>query len=283
MDYKKDIKYTIRLIENGYSSCNNDDYYLSHAYFITNEDIWKYIKLMNLNNGNLLTVCGSGDQVFYGALEGAKVIDTFDINPLSYYVFELRKASIINLSIDEYNNFFPGGRKPTFNNNYFDINVFDNIKYQMSDDARYFWEILYSIYYGKNLISKFLLLSMNSTGDSFGIDYLYNSNKYNKLKNILKELKYNFYLCDLKNLDNKILSNKNYYDGVNLSNIFGWKSNGFDEDCIMSTIRLLDSLLKENSVSMFFYNYFNMYKTIPMCEKVDIDSNNSVFIYKKSK
>ena len=44
----------------------------------------------------VLTVLGSSDQLFAFLYEGASIVDTFDINPLTEYYFYLRKWCILN-------------------------------------------------------------------------------------------------------------------------------------------------------------------------------------------
>src|SRR5574344_2777305 len=77
------------------------------TYFNSNEDIYAYLKYMPVKDKNVLTVTGSGDQILYSILLGARNVDNFDINFLSYYMLELKLAAIKVLDVKEYLNFFP--------------------------------------------------------------------------------------------------------------------------------------------------------------------------------
>lgn len=60
----------------------------------------------DINNGNVLTVCGSGDQVLSSILYGAKKVDTFDSNKLAYYNLKLKLAVLKTLEYEEFINFY---------------------------------------------------------------------------------------------------------------------------------------------------------------------------------
>ena len=64
-------------------------------YYSSNEDLKSLLSEVELQDKKVLSVLGSGDQVFSLHLKDVKSIDTFDINPLSKYYYFLRKWSIL--------------------------------------------------------------------------------------------------------------------------------------------------------------------------------------------
>lgn len=59
-------------------------------FYKTNENIVDLLKSFNFNGKNILTVMGSGDQVFHFLNTDAKNVDVYDKNILSKYYFYLR-------------------------------------------------------------------------------------------------------------------------------------------------------------------------------------------------
>jgi len=64
------------------------------VYHASNENLAELFNNLSVEGKDVLTVCGSGDQAFYSHFGGAKDVDIFDINKLTYYYFLLRKWSI---------------------------------------------------------------------------------------------------------------------------------------------------------------------------------------------
>ena len=96
---------TLDLISNG---MNNELYLRGYhpIYLFTNENVTGIMNNIDLSNKRILLPQASGDQVFDFLLESNTNITTFDINILSYYFFELKKAAIISLTRDEFIDFF---------------------------------------------------------------------------------------------------------------------------------------------------------------------------------
>ena len=71
-------------------------------YFNTNEDLASLFNNIDIENKDVLTVLGSGDQSFYCYENDANSVDIFDVNRLSIYYYYLRIWVIENL-----NTFYP--------------------------------------------------------------------------------------------------------------------------------------------------------------------------------
>ena len=103
---------------------------ISPLFRFSNENISEYYKLYNFNNKDVLTVIGSGDQALSAIYRGAKKVDVFDINKLSYYLLMLKKYAIKSLTYNEFITFFnPSTEISIIDELYKKINIKeDNIK-----------------------------------------------------------------------------------------------------------------------------------------------------------
>ena len=59
-------------------------------YYSTNESLDKILKDIDIKDKKVLSVQASGDQPLYFSYKGAKQVDTFDINKLTFYNYILR-------------------------------------------------------------------------------------------------------------------------------------------------------------------------------------------------
>ena len=91
---KEDLKYTESILKNQ----NNDEF--GFLYSRTTEDMVKLFKKIDAFNKSIYAVLSSSDFLFSAINSGAKEINSFDINPLTYRYYHLRKWLIENNSID---------------------------------------------------------------------------------------------------------------------------------------------------------------------------------------
>lgn len=101
VDLKEAIEASKKLMMFGSSLLNYGDERnyakYSKSYFTTTENIRKYMERLQLNEGRALSVLASGDQTFNLIYKGIKNIDTFDVNYLTYFIFNLRRAMFLGL------------------------------------------------------------------------------------------------------------------------------------------------------------------------------------------
>ena len=278
----EDIERAINIIERG-DSYNDNGLVFSQAYFVTNEDIDKYISKLNIKDKNVLTVAGSGDHIFYSALYGAKSIDAFDMNKMTYYIYELRKAAIIGLSIEEYLNYYPTNISSIDNfKNFFDIKLYNKFRNNLSKEAQYFWDYIYDYYYlytnGKFGIT-ISYLCVYPYIQTYNDSCFYSKEKYELLKEKLCDINVNYYHSNT-DLPQVIKKRKGYYDSVILSNIFDWLS---EDDNILAQDFFydnIDCLLKDNSISMVYYDIYNS-QYFKSMDSIKIDDKKRAYIYKK--
>lgn len=184
---------------------------MNKVYMVTNENLTALQRLYNFDNQNVLTVLGSGDQYFSSLLFGAKKVDVFDYNFLTWYYFCLKFMAIRNLDYDTFYDFLVKDKLS-------DLTIYDKIRSQLPEEVRMYFDYLKVIDkpFGENAFSS-LLFKAPSKHDDTKIPY-YSEENYKKLQNILQlsDLP-EFYNCDIVNL-NKDKS----YDLALFSNIFAY-------------------------------------------------------------
>ena len=224
------------------NSINNKSSYVdfsnySFCYKFSNEIISGYYPKFNISNGRILTVCGSGDQVLSAVLFGAKDIDCFDSNCISYYNLMLKIYSIKFLDYESFLDFFGiSGRcvdkKDIYNSFRLNIN---------NKNVRYFFDIVFDDEIG---ISKLYNTDYENVQDLFyNIPYL-NSNNYYKLRNIIDNCNITFKQSDLFNVFNFF---NGTYDFINYSNIFDYVENSV-EFCLFIKDTILNHLNHDGGI-----------------------------------
>ena len=95
---------------------SNTDTNFYPFYAVTNENLG-YFADLNIAGKDALTVTGSGDHALNLAFFGAKSVETFDINHLTFLAFDLKKNAILHLSRKEFIEFYsaPLFRKDLYN------------------------------------------------------------------------------------------------------------------------------------------------------------------------
>lgn len=214
---KKDLISAKKIID---SDCITSPTY-SQLYMFTTENIKGIINKIDLNNKKILTVCSSSDHLFNFLLEGSSTVETFDVNIFTEYFFYLKRATIINLTYNEFLEFF----FPKYKNKkkVFSKDTYNLIKKDIPEGrVRYFWDELFTNYSSSKLYNSSLFIKNKPSLKTiiYCNKYLNNESNYNSLKKILINYnKLNFYniniFNDVPKLDSKV-------DFIYLSNIFDY-------------------------------------------------------------
>ena len=255
---KDDIKRANYLIKIPSFFRENDDIF-DMIYPFTTENINGMFSHFNFKDKDCLSVLGSSDQVFDMYLRGASSVTAFDINPLTEYLFYLKKAALdANLTKEEYLDYFcyrGTDNYAIFGNRLikpFDIRTFDKIAPNLKGNSYKFWANLYSKH-------KFLSIREGAklfTSDEYFRDTLEHTVSYldddnfEKLKEVSKNIKITFINKDIKEL---VLA-KNY-DLMYFSNIIQYASSMFLKNTICETAYLQRKLPLEA-----FKNYIMSFK-----------------------
>ena len=256
---------------------------ISPLFRFSNENISEYYKLYNFNNKDVLTVIGSGDQALSAIYRGAKKVDVFDINKLSYYLLMLKKYAIKSLTYNEFITFFnPSTEISIIDELYKKINI-------KEDNIKSYWDLMFKNSY----YFYFLFIDTNISMDKVKktIPYLKDETEYNNLKKIINDVNFNYIGGDL----NTVIYNINSkYDYINLSNIIDY----IDDKAIVKAIytKFFNKILKKNGMCILEYEWYlysscneyitKLFKKYKI-EKHEINENtltpSSAYIYKKQK
>lgn len=215
----------------------------SPCYKFSNENLNGYYHKFNINNGRVLTVCGSGDQVLSSILYGAKEVDCFDSNRVAYYNLMLKMYSIKHLDYETFLDFFGiSGKHVEKKSIYYKLrDCIDN------KNIKYFFDVIFdddfniSYLYNLDCDRNDVLFSM--------IPYL-NSNNYYKLRDMIDNCKVTFKQSDLFDIFNHF---DGKYDFINFSNIFSYVNDNMRFCCFIEKIKY--NHLTQNGGIMINYSW----------------------------
>jgi hypothetical protein len=273
-----DIKLAQKIVSGSYNNTGSLFYHdKSFIYKFSNEEISSYQKYQK-NKKKMLSITASGDQILNSILAGSINIKSCDISRFPKYFFELKRAAILNLTKDEFINFF-------INESDYDQilndDIYDGFRNDLDQDDRKFWDSLFQFFEGGQIYDSFLF-SHEIVTLSSAIErnvYLQDSN-YNKLQNVITKANVSHYVGDIKDI---IQSDHDSYDLVNLSSIIYYGFNGFDD-----YKNLIENInLNEDGVTLtYLYQLRNRIKQVFTGDSYTFDmfkSGEGVMVYKKKK
>lgn len=189
----------------------------SFIYRKTNEKIQKYQEYLK-NKENILSVIASGNQIFNSIYEGSKNISAFDISVFPRYYLFLQIAAMECLNKDEFCEFFYNDLKP---NDFYD-DIYSLIRNNLDYKEQEFWDCLFNFFDWNDIYNSTLFSSeavyLNEVKEQN--KYLQTDEDFNKLKEQLKNVNFNFYTGDISLLVNDF---KDKFDFINLSSIVYYK------------------------------------------------------------
>lgn len=185
------------------------------CYFFTTECIKTYLDDARYQVGSVLSVIGSGDQIFNLLTKGFLDIDAFDINLLTYYNYYLKQAFIMSLSYEEFNKLNRNGwylsRLTVFKE------LLEKIKGNMPKDVyEYYKEIVEYCERINPFCFPAFVNGEQSSYDSNSNGYANDEDTYRKLQKMIEQARINLYFDDASNIPNRVKGN---YDLILLSNI----------------------------------------------------------------
>lgn len=239
MEALKDILELKESLYNIYGDFYNIDQNFYKAYKFSNEDIYGYYKLFDLENKDVLTVCGSGDQALNAILMGAKTVDTFDINKLAYYLMQFKMYAIKYLNYNEFNKLYD-------NFQYYAYFFYRQIKKSIKDyNFILFWDEFI-----KNVNVFFIGDDCDINPDK--IPYL-DKELFIRLKNKLLNYDLTFKRADIYEIPN-VFEKK--YDFINLSNILDYRGGSF-HSFKNFMIKLIQNNLNDEGSILLKYGFKN--------------------------
>lgn len=240
-------------IENSY----NQDLF-NFIYPFCNENIKELLSYFNLKDKDCLSVLASSDQIFDMYLNGAKSITTFDINKLTFYYYNLKKAAIMaGLSFEDYKEFFCFEEYDNHrvNQSVFNQNVFDIIKKYLDKDSYIFWGQLYNCFSAKEIRVPFGLFTYDEPSNQIvqkTVGY-FNEESYRELQSRIRNLEIKFIHTNIKSLP-AYLECK--YDFMYFSNIIQYCDSMFkDYENLDSITNQKTKLMKMKNVLTYLAKY----------------------------
>lgn len=217
---------------------------LSPCYLYSNENLRAYYPYFPIKDNNVLTVCGSGDQVLSSILYGAKKVDVFDSNKLAFYNLILKKAAIKALTLEEFINFYEINSLQSKRLIYFKkiLEKIDDTEIQLFFDKIF-----------NDNVDDFEFLFFGSAGSKQVIikripflDY----QNYNLLKKQLDDVEINFKNINILNIVHQF---NDRYSFINLSNILDY----IKDECMFMEFakELMDNNLNDQGQILLNYHW----------------------------
>ena len=223
----------------------------SGAYLRTTENINGYYDLLWFYNKTVLTVVGSGDQIFEAVLRGAKDVDGFDISINSILLYYLKEAAIKTMSYEEYINFF-------FVEHYaFSKEGYNALRVRLNPKAREYWDKVFQNDNPLALIEKMLVGkptfygSIAAAGRRLSLlsSYL-EKDKYELLQELIEDMNIDIELRDVSEVD----SINKTYDYIILSNIYEYQ----DSEEFKKLINAYQTKLNDDGQIIVGYAYHDI-------------------------
>ena len=231
------LENAIKIIKNEKRDPNYNTLYL-----FTNENLNELTEKLYLENKKIITVCSSGDQFFNFLVKHPKDIMLYDINPLTEYLFYLKKAAIENLDYDAFKSFFLD--KKIYNKYLLSKDIYKKIKEDIPDKIKYFWDELYKKYDNYALYKSNLFYTIRNSPKSIlnNNNYLKDENIYYKLKILLKKItEIKYYNI---NIFEEFLNENNKFDFIYVSNILDYLNIDNEKEYYIKLKKIITKLSK---------------------------------------
>lgn len=236
----------------------------SKMYSMTTENLYGFLKNIDLKDKKVLTVNGSGDQLLNAYLLGAKDVTCFDINPNSFCNTKLKIAAIKNLCFNDFLSFFNVHKFGSFSMyGSLDYRLFEKLVPHLDKDTIN----LYSLFYqkiGGNIFNSIYHNYYDSLNKLSKISGYMNQKSYNELVNKLDSVELKFIESNIVSLKDKLKDEK--FDIILLSNISDYIVELFDTNALVKFRSLTDSLmenLNDNGLIQVGYIYSSEFSHEP--------------------
>lgn len=215
---KRDINYVEDLMKNRKN--------IFKLYPRTNENLNTLFRKIDVLNKKIYTVLASGDFLFSSYLNGVNHIDSFDINPLTYRYYELRKWLL------QYGELYADGMSVD------DVRYIVNNHEGNDEESIKFWN------YYIDLIQSSIFYDSVLFDNSDKNHRLHCYDRIDELNSIVTNRTLSFYNINI--FDYVQIPNANFYDIIYLSNILDYNMDDRDKLYILSDT--LRHLLKGNGI-----------------------------------
>lgn len=188
-----------RLILGDY--CDFDPWIYGTVYPTTNEHMHKYQHHFS-NKKTMLSVIGSGEQIFNAILAGVEKIDAFDISRFVVYYFYLKKAGIYALSEDEFVYFFHTNiRNADSITASIKLQLYqEKIRQYLPKEISIFWDYLFSTFEWKRIMDRFFHITNDNLEDIIKNNHFLQDNNYLELRARLQDTQVDIKIGDFERL-----------------------------------------------------------------------------------
>lgn len=206
----------------------------SSMYVFTTENVQGYLRKLNLQGKDVLTVTASGDHFINMALEGARKIDCFDLNRNTYFMSELKLGALKALGYEEFLTFFtdserreevyagivPVQKKVNENPHFFDYKTYLKILPFLGEDVALYWNLLYEEYgfSGTKMADAGLFYGGDREAAIAANTYLQGEKEYQRARECVDQVEKHYYFSDILQIHHL----PSTYDAVFLSNIYDY-------------------------------------------------------------
>ena len=271
LDVVKDIEVGVKMLKSPpFATAFPESY--NFMYGKTNEALSDYYGHFPIEGRRVLTVTSSGDHILEAMKYKPSMVYAFDKNKFATYMAKLKVASVQALSYDEFITYF--------DKNPFKIDLYLKVRECLDEDARFFWDALYSDGQFKEEYEKMVLGMVGSNSYS-----LYNNHEdsFNAIKkNSNVEIKY--IDCDFFKLESNLEAGVSF-GSIFLSNIPDWlqyETNGI----YLYSLYIEQVLSRYLDADGMIAAYAGVYETNQLVanyfrESIDITPTNKVLVYRK--
>ena len=222
----------------------------SALYPFTTENINGYLPHFMLKNKSLLTVGSSSDQVFNAIEKGCQDITVVDICSFTKEYYELKKAALLSLPLEEYLDFFTMPQRKTIFHKKKDP-TFTKERYQVLRDALSceesfaFWEELTSLF-PMELIRNNLFINDNHPKEinQKTNSYLLDDNHFKQTREKILEVNPSFQTGNIFQID---FNRK--FDNIWLSNLFDY---GLNKEAAKNIDQLIEQLNDKGKILLYY-------------------------------
>lgn len=223
-------------------------YEMDRTYKWTNE-LMKLYPEDNFKDKKILTITGSGDHALEAILNGARKIDSIDINIFSKHFSQLKIAMIKKYEhIDFFRNIYDFTKENLSSRAF---NILNEVSEFLTPIKTEFWNAYLNL-------KKDIHYDLFMPGNSGSINKYYREEVYNDLKDKINDVNITYYDGDIINASNILKEKK--YDYIYLSNILDriigpFKADNYIKQLVLELINILnnDGIIYNY---MFFYEDF---------------------------
>ena len=232
----------------------------SDVYTFTTENIAGYVKKLDVDGRDILTIAASCDHFINLYLCGANYVDCYDLNENTFFYMMLKIVALQVLDYEEflkffvrcdkietvYNGMIPYKKMIGENKHFFDYQIYcEKLRPYLMDNVSIFWDFMYreAYYKGTEICAKGILMGGSLDEAIKNNLYLQSAELYYQARSKCANKSFNFYPLDIYMLH----TIEKKYDIILLSNIYDYiVNNGYGMSAKSEFINYVKNTLSNN-------------------------------------